>query len=105
MTAKETLISWLEAGYFEEVFEGLTVVQKKWGHKDLAADISFQTGRYNTLKDQQSRQTISQSDFQVELAKIREALYDLLNKFSDHWTSEGLEDIALNKCQAPLWTC
>jgi hypothetical protein len=93
MNAKEILNSWIESGDTERVLLGLSIVCKRWGHKDLSSDITFQTGRYKTLKDQQSKQIISQVDYQLESAKLRQALIDLIRDFPDHWTNEGLETI------------
>lgn len=91
--ARETLTTWLESGDTQRVLTGLMVVCKKWGHKDLASDITFQASRYNELKDQQAKQIISLSDFQLESAKLRQALIELISDLADHWTSEGLENI------------
>jgi hypothetical protein len=74
MSAKETLTKWIETGDTQRVLDGLMIVCKKWGHKDLATNINFQTGRYKTLQDQQAKQLISQADFQLESAKLRQAL-------------------------------
>lgn len=91
--ARETLTTWLESGDTQRVLTGLMVVCKKWGHKDLASAITFQASRYNELKDQQAKQIISLSDFQLESAKLRQALIELISDLADHWTSEGLENI------------
>jgi hypothetical protein len=96
MTAKETLTEWLEKGDTEQVLKGLSVVCKRWGHKDLASDISFQSGRFRELKTQQNRNTISQAEFQLEAAKIRQAILSLIQTFPEHWSDEGLTEIPSN---------
>ncbi len=97
MNLKEILISWLEAGDTPRVLSGLSVVRKRWTNKDFAFDISFQSGRYQDLQAQQAKGVISQAEYQLESAKIRQVLIEIINTFPDHWTSEGLEDIPSTK--------
>lgn len=101
MNAKETLTEWLADGDLERVIDGLRVVCKKWGDKDLAGEINFQSARYKDLKNNQLKGVVSYSDHSVELAKIRQALYEIVDGLAEHWTAEGLETVSLTPSPTP----
>lgn len=96
MNAKETLTSWLETGDTQRVLKGLAFVCKKGNDKDIASNISFQSGRYKELQDQQNKNTISQSEYQLESAKIRAALLRLIESLPEYWSDEDLDTIVSN---------
>lgn len=93
MNAKETLTEWLAEGDLERVVAGLRIVCKKWGDKDLAAAINFQSGRYNDLKNSHLKGLVSHADYSIELAKIRQSLSGMVGSLAEQWTAEGLETV------------
>lgn len=93
MNAKETLTEWLADGDLERVVAGLRIVCKRWGDKDLANDINFQSGRYKNLNSNHLKGLISHSDYSIELAKIRQSLHAIVDNLAAHWTADGLETI------------
>ncbi|MBK7936625.1 MAG: hypothetical protein IPJ82_05835 [Lewinellaceae bacterium] len=93
MNAKETLTEWLAEGDLERVVSGLRIVCKKWGDKDLAAAINFQSGRHNDLKNSHLKGLVSHADYSIELAKIRQSLSGMVGNLAEHWTAEGLETV------------
>lgn len=93
MNAKETITEWLADGDLERVIAGLRIVSKKWGDKDLAGDINFQSGRYKGLKDNFLKGLVSRSDYSIEEAKTRQSLQNIIGKLAEHWTAEGLEAV------------
>lgn len=94
MNAKQTLSQWLTDGDLERTLNGLFLIQKKWRVKSMGNhefDASFQLGRFNTLKASHSKGTISQADYSLELARIRETTMETV-----HWLPEDfwLEELA-----------
>lgn len=91
MNAKETLTEWLAEGDLERVITGLHIICKRSGHKDLAGDINYQSGRYKKLKNDHLKGLVSYSEYSIELAKIRQSLHEIVDSLAEHWTSDGLE--------------
>lgn len=94
MNAKQTLSQWLTDGDLERTLHGLFLIQKKWRVKSMGNhefDASFQLGRFNTLKTSHSKGTISQADYSMELARIRETTVETV-----HWLPEDfwIEELA-----------
>jgi len=92
MNAKKTLSHWIAGGDLERAMHGLELVQDKQGMKQ-DDDFVLQKSRYNALKSSLLHGTISQADYLLELAKIRQAVLDMVNHLAEHWSAEGLETI------------
>ncbi len=92
MNAKQTLSQWLTDGDLERTLNGLLLIQKKWRVKSMGNhefDTSFQLSRFNTLKTSHSKGTISQADYLMELARIRETTTETVHWLpEDYWLEE-----------------
>jgi hypothetical protein len=83
MTVKQTLLKWLADGENERVVDALQDIANKFGDTYFVNDVTFQAGRYASLKKRQQQNVISEADAGIELAKIRQALIDLINKIPE----------------------
>lgn len=97
MNAKKMLIIWLESGDTQRVLTGLGEICNRWGNNEQQSATTLQISRFNNLKRQHNEQTISHLEYQLESAKIRKALLDLIANLDDQWTSEALKNIPPTK--------
>lgn len=93
MIAKEILTEWLADGDLERVIAGLRVVRKKLGDKDIAQAVDFQSSRYNSLQNSHLKGLIHHSDYSIELAKVRQALQQIIAGLPDDWDVEELKTV------------
>lgn len=96
MNAKQTLAQWLADGELERALAGLSIAAE---HPSLPAgsalpqNLIFQKSRYNTLKISHAKGTLTHADHSVELARIREAVHELIAALPDALGAEGLEQV------------
>lgn len=80
MTVKQTLRKWLADGENERVVDALQTIANQFGDTYFINDVTHQAGRYSSLKKKEQLNTIDERDAGIELAKIRRALLDLIDK-------------------------
>ncbi|MBL7775259.1 MAG: hypothetical protein JNK89_04610, partial [Saprospiraceae bacterium] len=92
-TAKESLLSWLADGDLLRVCAGLAALGKHHRQAELSGQAALQAGRYRQLRSQRHQNLVDQDDYQHELAKIRQTLYEQILGLPDDWSAEPLANI------------
>ena len=96
-TAQRTLETWLEQPDIPRVLRGLQALAEQHQDKTLKSAALSQSSRYRTLRDQRNKGLISQADSQLEEARIREALIQLITDLPAEWDDTPLADIPPTK--------
>lgn len=86
MSTKQTLRQWIAEGELEQVIQSLQQIANQLGNTNFINDVTHQAGRYASLKKKEQQNIIDERDAGIELAKIRQALLDLINKVPDNTT-------------------
>ncbi len=89
--------------YFQELLQKdinktvqeLLAVSKKANEKDIHNNLIMQSGRLNSINNDNNMGVISRQDYNMEIAKIRKALLYIIDKLSDFFVQE--EDINLSQ--------
>ncbi|MCA0237934.1 MAG: carboxypeptidase-like regulatory domain-containing protein [Bacteroidetes bacterium] len=92
MNAKQTLLNWLASGDIDRVLRGIDFVNDREGIKSDDVLVT-QTSRFHMLQSSKAKGIVSDAEFLVELARIREAVLILVNGLGDHWDAVGLESV------------
>lgn len=91
MTAKQTLLDSLRQNRLEKILDGLSQLADTYKDKQLQGDAAFQSSRLKAVQQKIARNTISRQDEELEMAKIRVALLELINDLPDSWPAKQIE--------------
>lgn len=83
MVDKKTILKqWLAKNQLQVIFEELLSVTEALPFRHLNPNVVTLSARYHQLQSQQQMNIISESDYQLELSKIRHALLEIIENLS-----------------------
>lgn len=92
MSAKQILLDWLAKNELKKVLQGLSFLAEKYKDEQVRNNTASQSGRLKFLENQWTAGTISQEEYHLQAARLREALLNLINDLPDDWTLDGMEN-------------
>jgi len=93
ITAQAILLQWLSDGDLRRVLTGLQLLARETNDDTLTGDATSLSGRHHHLLADRRRDVIGQADYQLELAKIRQALLEVVQALPNDLPAGTLADI------------
>lgn len=93
MAIKTMFLNWLANDDLKKVFQGLFSLGEKYKDEQLHINTSFQSGRSKALEEKRIKNLISLNEYQIEIAKIRDALVSIIQDLPDNWTLEEKDNL------------
>jgi hypothetical protein len=86
MPTKTTLREWIANGEWKRLFKALQAIAEQLNDTDFLNSVFHQTGRFSSIQKNLNDGIIDQPYYNMELAKIRLAVLNLIDNIPDHAT-------------------
>lgn len=101
METKNSLKRLLADGNTQQVIESLLQITESGGDKHLYNEAILQSSRFQQARQQERLGVAAPNELRIELARIHQALLDIIGRLPEKLSTEGTRQADPNKTEAP----
>jgi hypothetical protein len=101
MNVRSLLLQWFSEGDLQRVLAGLDLLCQHHADPRRREDVLLLSNRLRHQQAQQRKGTISQADYNLEHARLSEALMDLVQQLPTDWPAEPLAQVPPSAAPIP----